>query len=55
MVGGAVAQSKATTGEGAALAFHRDVLGLEVRMDVPQGDFRWVTVGAPRSPTSASS
>ena len=31
----------------AALAFYRDVLGLEVRNDVTSGDFRWVTLGAP--------
>ena len=31
----------------AALGFYRDALGLEVRLDVPAGDFRWVTVGAP--------
>lgn len=31
----------------AALEFYRDALGLEVRNDVSQGDFRWVTVGAP--------
>jgi predicted enzyme related to lactoylglutathione lyase len=31
----------------AALAFYRDALGLEVRMDVSAGEFRWVTVGAP--------
>jgi len=30
-----------------ALAFYRDVLGLEVRADVPFEDFRWLTVGAP--------
>ena len=30
-----------------ALTFYRDGLGLEVRMDVEQGGFRWVTVGAP--------
>lgn len=30
----------------AALAFYRDALGLEVRMDVSNGGFRWVTVGA---------
>lgn len=30
-----------------ALAFYRDVLGLEVRSDVPFEDFRWLTVGAP--------
>ena len=34
----------------AALAFYRDVLGLEVRMDVPQGEFRWITVGSPTQP-----
>jgi catechol 2,3-dioxygenase-like lactoylglutathione lyase family enzyme len=34
----------------AALAFYRDTLGLEVRTDVPRGDFRWVTVGAPSQP-----
>jgi len=32
----------------AALAFYRDVLGLEVRMDAPLENFRWLTVG-PRS------
>jgi catechol 2,3-dioxygenase-like lactoylglutathione lyase family enzyme len=31
----------------AALAFYRDALGLEVRMDVSNQGFRWVTVGAP--------
>jgi catechol 2,3-dioxygenase-like lactoylglutathione lyase family enzyme len=30
-----------------ALAFYRDALGLEVRMDVASEGFRWVTVGAP--------
>ncbi len=30
-----------------ALGFYRDALGLEVRMDVSNGGFRWVTVGAP--------
>jgi catechol 2,3-dioxygenase-like lactoylglutathione lyase family enzyme len=30
-----------------ALAFYRDALGLEVRKDVTNGGFRWVTVGAP--------
>ena len=34
----------------AALAFYRDVLGLEVRMDVPNGEFRWITVGSPTQP-----
>jgi catechol 2,3-dioxygenase-like lactoylglutathione lyase family enzyme len=31
----------------AALAFYRDALGLEVRLDVSSHGFRWVTVGAP--------
>jgi len=30
-----------------ALGFYRDALGLEVRLDVSNGGFRWVTVGAP--------
>jgi catechol 2,3-dioxygenase-like lactoylglutathione lyase family enzyme len=30
-----------------SLAFYRDALGLEVRMDVSSDGFRWVTVGAP--------
>lgn len=30
-----------------ALRFYRDVLGFEVRNDVKQGEFRWVTIGAP--------
>lgn len=31
----------------ASLAFYRDLLGLEVRLDVANEGFRWVTVGAP--------
>jgi len=31
----------------AALGFYRDALGLEVRMDVANEGFRWITVGAP--------
>ena len=31
----------------AALGFYRDALGLEVRNDVSNEGFRWVTVGAP--------
>ena len=34
----------------AALAFYRDVLGLEVRNDVAYEGMRWVTVGAPSQP-----
>jgi predicted enzyme related to lactoylglutathione lyase len=33
-----------------ALAFYRDVLGLEVRNDVKFEGMRWVTVGAPSQP-----
>ena len=33
-----------------ALAFYRDVLGLDVVMDVPNGDFRWITVGSKTQP-----
>jgi uncharacterized glyoxalase superfamily protein PhnB len=33
-----------------ALAFYRDVLGLDVVMDVAGGDFRWITVGSKTQP-----
>ena len=33
-----------------ALAFYRDTLGMEVRNDVANGGFRWITVGAPAQP-----
>lgn len=33
-----------------ALAFYHDVLGLDVRNDVANGDFRWITVGAKSQP-----
>ena len=33
-----------------ALAFYRDVLGLEVRNDVAFEGLRWVTVGSPSQP-----
>jgi catechol 2,3-dioxygenase-like lactoylglutathione lyase family enzyme len=33
-----------------ALAFYRDTLGLELRNDVANGDFRWITVGAAAQP-----
>ena len=36
-----------------ALAFYRDVLGLEVRGDVEFENMRWVTVGAPSQPDVA--
>jgi catechol 2,3-dioxygenase-like lactoylglutathione lyase family enzyme len=34
----------------AALGFYCDAVGLEVRNDVSNGDFRWVTVGATDQP-----
>jgi catechol 2,3-dioxygenase-like lactoylglutathione lyase family enzyme len=34
----------------AALAFYRDVLGFELRLDVGQGGLRWLTVGPPGQP-----
>ena len=36
-----------------ALAFYRDVLGLELRNDVARGDYRWITVGAASQPDVA--
>jgi uncharacterized glyoxalase superfamily protein PhnB len=36
-----------------ALAFYRDVLGLELRNDVARGDYRWITVGASSQPDVA--
>jgi catechol 2,3-dioxygenase-like lactoylglutathione lyase family enzyme len=33
-----------------ALAFYRDVLGLELRNDVARDDFRWLTVGSAAQP-----
>ncbi|TAJ99129.1 MAG: VOC family protein [Chloroflexota bacterium] len=34
----------------AALAFYRDTLGFEVRMDVDYQGLRWITVGPPGQP-----
>jgi predicted enzyme related to lactoylglutathione lyase len=34
----------------AALAFYRDLLGLQVRNDVDMGAMRWLTVGTPTQP-----
>lgn len=34
----------------AALAFYRDLVGLEVRTDERMGDYRWLTVGPPGQP-----
>ena len=36
-----------------ALTFYRDTLGLELRNDVAQEDFRWITVGAASQPDVA--
>ena len=37
----------------AALAFYRDTLGLTVRNDVGQGDFRWITLVTDSQPEIA--
>jgi catechol 2,3-dioxygenase-like lactoylglutathione lyase family enzyme len=34
----------------ASLAFYRDVLGFEVRLDVGKDNMRWITVGPPGQP-----
>ncbi|TFV60282.1 VOC family protein [Mycobacterium sp. PS03-16] len=36
-----------------SLAFYRDVLGFEVRLDVGGGTMRWITVGPPNQPDTA--
>jgi catechol 2,3-dioxygenase-like lactoylglutathione lyase family enzyme len=37
----------------ASLAFYRDTLGFEVRLDVGQGAMRWITVGPPDQPDTS--
>lgn len=37
----------------ASLAFYRDVLGFEVRLDVGYEGMRWITVGPPNQPDTA--
>ena len=37
----------------ASLAFYRDVLGFEVRLDVGGGTMRWITVGPPNQPDTS--
>ena len=37
----------------ASLAFYRDSLGFEVRLDVGKGKMRWITVGPPHQPDTA--
>jgi catechol 2,3-dioxygenase-like lactoylglutathione lyase family enzyme len=34
----------------AALTFYRDALGLELRLDVANEGFRWITLGSPEQP-----
>ncbi|MBW6437449.1 VOC family protein [Actinoplanes hulinensis] len=36
-----------------SLAFYRDGLGFEVRLDVGYGDMRWITVGPPGQPQTS--
>lgn len=36
-----------------SLAFYRDILGFEVRLDVGKGKMRWVTVGPPNQPDTS--
>jgi catechol 2,3-dioxygenase-like lactoylglutathione lyase family enzyme len=37
----------------ASLAFYRDTLGFEVRLDVGYGGMRWITIGPPDQPDTA--
>ena len=37
----------------ASVAFYRDALGFEVRLDVGQGQMRWITVGPPDQPDTS--
>ncbi|MCH5642759.1 MULTISPECIES: VOC family protein [unclassified Gordonia (in: high G+C Gram-positive bacteria)] len=37
----------------AAIAFYRDTLGFEIRMDVGYNDLRWITVGPPDQPDTS--
>jgi catechol 2,3-dioxygenase-like lactoylglutathione lyase family enzyme len=37
----------------ASLAFYRDTLGFEVRLDVGKGNMRWITVGPPDQPDTS--
>jgi catechol 2,3-dioxygenase-like lactoylglutathione lyase family enzyme len=37
----------------ASLAFYRDTLGFEVRLDVGKGTMRWLTLGPPGQPDTA--
>jgi catechol 2,3-dioxygenase-like lactoylglutathione lyase family enzyme len=37
----------------ASVAFYRDVLGFEVRLDVGKDKIRWITVGPPNQPETS--
>ncbi|BBY04936.1 VOC family protein [Mycobacterium noviomagense] len=37
----------------ASLAFYRDILGFEVRLDVGNGKMRWITIGPPNQPDTS--
>ncbi|MGB3523803.1 MAG: VOC family protein [Mycobacterium sp.] len=37
----------------ASVAFYRDALGFEVRLDVGKGTMRWITVGPPNQPDTS--
>ncbi|TRW80339.1 VOC family protein [Mycolicibacterium sp. 018/SC-01/001] len=37
----------------ASVAFYRDILGFEVRLDVGGGTMRWITVGPPNQPETS--
>jgi predicted enzyme related to lactoylglutathione lyase len=37
----------------ASLAFYRDALGFEIRVDVGEGTMRWITVGPPSQPDTS--
>lgn len=36
-----------------SLAFYRDVLGFEVRLDAGKDNMRWITVSPPNQPSTA--
>lgn len=36
-----------------SLRFYRDVLGFEMRLDVGEGNMRWITLGAPGQPDTS--
>jgi catechol 2,3-dioxygenase-like lactoylglutathione lyase family enzyme len=36
-----------------SLAFYRDILGFEARLDVGNGNMRWITIGPPNQPDTS--